>query len=102
MPFDKTTSVYVLLLSLSLIFILFKETGYIVEPYPANDIAILRLEHSAFLSNYNRPVCLPSPLLPVSGVSHVTSVSTVYDANVGAECYVTGHGATEDKLDRRS
>ncbi|KAH3870290.1 hypothetical protein DPMN_033472 [Dreissena polymorpha] len=62
------------------------ETGYIVEPYPANDIAILRLENSAFLPNYNRHVCLPSPLLPVGGVSHVTSLSTVYDANVDAEC----------------
>ncbi|KAH3856351.1 hypothetical protein DPMN_098937 [Dreissena polymorpha] len=79
-----------------------RQTGYIVEPYPANDIAILRLEHSAFLSNYNRPLCLPSPQIPVSGVSHVTSVSTVYDAIVDAECYVTGLGATEDKLDGRS
>ncbi|KAH3806210.1 hypothetical protein DPMN_020115 [Dreissena polymorpha] len=56
MPFDKTTSVHALLLSL--ISLLFKETGYIGEPYPANDIAILRLEYPAFLSNYNRPVCL--------------------------------------------
>ena len=29
----------------------------------------------------------------------MTSVSTVYDAYVDAECYVTGHGATEDILD---
>ncbi|KAH3692951.1 hypothetical protein DPMN_193288 [Dreissena polymorpha] len=56
MPFDKTTSVHALLLSL--IFILFKETGYIGERYPANEIAILRLEHPAFLSNHNCPVCL--------------------------------------------
>ncbi|KAH3894355.1 hypothetical protein DPMN_018511 [Dreissena polymorpha] len=56
MPFDKTTSVHALLLSL--ISILFKETGYIGEIYPANEIAILLLEHQAFLSNYNRPVCL--------------------------------------------
>ncbi|KAH3862304.1 hypothetical protein DPMN_025270 [Dreissena polymorpha] len=56
MPFDKTTSVHALLLSL--IAIVIKETGYIGEPYPANDIAVLRQEYPAFLSNYNCAVCL--------------------------------------------
>ncbi|KAH3740358.1 hypothetical protein DPMN_047064 [Dreissena polymorpha] len=63
-------------------FILFKETGYIDEPYPANDIAILRLEHPALLSNYTRPVCLSSPLLSVGGVAPATSAMTLYDAYV--------------------
>ncbi|KAH3895457.1 hypothetical protein DPMN_019621 [Dreissena polymorpha] len=42
----------------NLISILFKETGYIGEPYPANDIAVLRQEYPAIHSNYNYPVCL--------------------------------------------
>ncbi|KAH3740569.1 hypothetical protein DPMN_047275 [Dreissena polymorpha] len=67
MPFEKITSVHVLLLSL--IFILFAETGYIDESNPTTDIAILRLENPALLSNYTRHVCLPSPLLSVCGVA---------------------------------